>query len=45
MWSRHLTTRKAGQVGDNATVMWAAQKEVNVSEEAVMVGKTLTVDL
>ncbi|KAF5437820.1 hypothetical protein C5S35_02150 [Candidatus Methanophagaceae archaeon] len=25
--------------------MWAAKKEVNVSEKAVMAGKTLTVDL
>jgi dolichyl-diphosphooligosaccharide--protein glycosyltransferase len=38
-------TLKAGQDVGNATVMWAAEKEVNVSEAAVMEGKTVTVDL
>jgi len=38
-------TLKAGQDVGNATVMWTVEKELNVSEEAVMAGKTLTVDL
>ncbi len=38
-------TLKAGQDVGNATVMWTAEKNVNVSEAAVMDGKTVTVDL
>jgi dolichyl-diphosphooligosaccharide--protein glycosyltransferase len=38
-------TLKAGQDVGNATVMWTVEKNVNVSEAAVMEGKTITVDL
>lgn len=36
---------KAGQAGENATVIWTVEKEVSVPEEAVMDGKTISVDL
>ena len=40
----HYTLR-AGQAGENATVVWTEEKEVRVPEEAVMDGKTITVNL
>ena len=36
---------KAGQAGENATVIWTVEKEVSVPEEAVMDGKIISVDL